>query len=308
MGPAYHWTITDPEPFPVTDADRNHTLELPDGRTLGYALWGPPAGTPVVHCHGSASSRLERPPDLTTLDRVGVRLITIDRPGHGLSTFLPGRRLVDWAGDVAALADHLGIDRFSVTGYSMGGPHALACAVSLPDRVEGVALVCGIAPFQRPGAMRGMTAGTRLAAVLARRVPCMLGPAMAGEALMLRAAPHLFLRGLATQMTRPDRRAMSGPSGDVLAEAMPEAFRAGLRGPVREASIVVRDWGLRLDQIGSPVDVWQGDDDGNVPLQAAEFIASAMPSATLHRVAGAGHLLLYTHWEQVLATLHVHHA
>ena len=88
---------------------------------------------PVFLCHGTPSSRLNRPDDESTR-ALGVRLIAIDRPGCGLSDFLPGRTLLDWPTDLAAVADALGIGRFAVVGFSGGGPYVAASAFALPDR------------------------------------------------------------------------------------------------------------------------------------------------------------------------------
>lgn len=97
--------------------DRTHqTITLKDNRTLAYADYGYPAGKPVFHFHGSSSSRLEHPQNVSILLDLGIRLITIDRPGHGLSDFKPNRQLLDWPDDVAALADHLGIEKFAISG------------------------------------------------------------------------------------------------------------------------------------------------------------------------------------------------
>jgi pimeloyl-ACP methyl ester carboxylesterase len=97
------------------------SIALPDGRTLAYAEYGNPCGKPVFFFHGTPGSRFFRPPDRIT-SRVGVHLICMDRPGYGLSTFQPGRRIVDWPEDILQLADFLGLDKFVVAGHSGGGP------------------------------------------------------------------------------------------------------------------------------------------------------------------------------------------
>jgi len=127
------------------------TLQTPDGRQLAYALWGDPDGFPILVLHGTPGCRLERWPDEELFRRLGVFLITHDRAGYGQSTRRPGRRIVDEVDDVAALADHLGLERFGVTGGSGGGAHALACAARLPDRIERAACVVGVAPFGEAG-------------------------------------------------------------------------------------------------------------------------------------------------------------
>src|SRR5262245_29897354 len=118
-----------------------------DRRTLTFAEWGDPNGSPLFALHGSPGSRLSRHFDETVYAQAGARLITYDRPGYGGSDRNPGRRVVDCFGDVAAIADTLGIDSFAVTGASGGGPHALAVAARLPERVTRLACAVSIAPY-----------------------------------------------------------------------------------------------------------------------------------------------------------------
>ena len=131
--------------------ERLRTLETPDGRTLAYATWGDPDGFPVLSLHGTPGCRLNRWPNEDVYARAGVHYITHDRAGYGRSDRHQGRSVADEAADVAALADELGLDRFGVTGGSGGGPHVLACAALLPERVVRAVCVVGVAPFGTPG-------------------------------------------------------------------------------------------------------------------------------------------------------------
>src|SRR5689334_7926605 len=97
-------------------AQRLTEVSAPDGRTLGVAQWGDPGGAPVFALHGIPGSRLVRPPDEEAIQGAGLRLVTYDRPGYGVSDRQPGRRVVDCVRDVAAIADALGLDRFAVSG------------------------------------------------------------------------------------------------------------------------------------------------------------------------------------------------
>ena len=128
-----------------------HRIDTPDGRVLAVAEWGDPAGWPLIAIHGTPGSRLGRWRDPGIYERAGVRRITFDRAGYGRSTRRPGRRVADVAEDVRTIADALGIDRFAVTGRSGGGPHTLACAALLPDRVIRCAAVVAVAPFDADG-------------------------------------------------------------------------------------------------------------------------------------------------------------
>src|SRR3954463_8733880 len=127
------------------------TVATPDGRTLAYEEAGDPAGAPLFLLHGTPGCRLSgRHPDPEKVRHAGLRVITYDRPGYGRSTRHKGRRVVDCVSDIAAIADALGIERFTVRGGSGGGPHALAVGARLPERVTRVGCDVGVAPFDAP--------------------------------------------------------------------------------------------------------------------------------------------------------------
>ena len=124
---------------------------LKDGRTLGFAEYGDPNGKPVLECHGWPSSRLQASNYDQAGKKVGARIIGIDRPGIGISTFKKGFRVVDWPSDVVELADALGLERFAVVGISSGSPYGLVCARFIPKRLTSCAIVCGICPLKVEG-------------------------------------------------------------------------------------------------------------------------------------------------------------
>src|SRR5690242_21633757 len=116
--------------IPITDS----TIQLRDGRALGYMEVGKSDGAPIFHFHGNGTSRLEVLTVQAVAENVGVRLIGLDRPGIGRSDAKAGYRLLDWPDDVVEVAEALGIERFAVEGLSGGGPYALACAYKTPHR------------------------------------------------------------------------------------------------------------------------------------------------------------------------------
>ncbi len=99
--------------------------------------------------HGSPGSRFLQHVGSGYVDH-GAQVITYDRPGYGLSTRMPGRRVVDAAADVKVIADALELSEFGVVGISSGAPCALAAAAVLPERVSRCATVVGDAPFTAP--------------------------------------------------------------------------------------------------------------------------------------------------------------
>ncbi len=130
------------------------TTTTPDGRVLAFAIWGDPAGFPIMSLHGTPGSRLSRWPNEDLFIELGVCFVTHDRAGYGRSTRRRGRTVADEAQDVLLLADSLGFERFGVSGGSGGGPHVLACAALLPERVIRATCFVGIAPLGSPGLER----------------------------------------------------------------------------------------------------------------------------------------------------------
>ncbi len=156
VGNVSHWRPFSPdEPvlrlYARSVAERLRTLELADGRTLEYATWGDPEGFPILSLHGTPGCRFSRWPDEDVYAGAGAYWVTHDRAGYGRSDRHHGRNVADEVADVAALADELGFDRFGVSGGSGGGPHVLACAALLPDRVVRALCIVGVAPFGDAG-------------------------------------------------------------------------------------------------------------------------------------------------------------
>ncbi len=282
----------------------NQTLTLQDGRVLGFAECGDLAGRTVLYFHASGSSRLERPADESILAELGIRFVTVDRPGHGLSYPQPGRRLLDWPDDVGQLADHLGIADFHVIGWSAGGAPALACAAKLPERVLAVAVVSGVSPPDCPGQYKGLPLANRLWKFGARRIPALVR-------LIRRAAYPLIMgdledAGRTMSMSFPleDQRLLDEPEAlRRFAQDIQEGYRQGWEGPVQDDIVNAQSWGFRLEDIAQRVDLWHGEIDENIGLHHAHCLHSRLPHSRLTVWEGEAHLALMVHWREILAAL-----
>lgn len=259
------------------------TVELPDGRTLAVEEWGVPDGTPVLYAHGTPMSRLARYPDESLFTELGIRLITYDRPGFGASTPNPDRRVVDAAGDIAAIADAFGLSRFPVFGVSGGGPHALAFAARHPDRVSRVATLASPAPCDASGLDwgGGMMEDNRRSAAAARQ-----GRAELAEFLV--SVEHKDLTSL---LPAAELEVLSRPEvGGMLSAAYAEAIRPGYDGWIDdERALFGLPWGFDPAVIETPTRLWHGDLDTVVPVTHAVWLASRLPASTLIRGASSGH-------------------
>ena len=85
-----------------------------------------------------------------TARAVGLRWISLDKPGYGHSDYHRERSLIGWGDDLAALAGHLGLDHFALAGESGGAPFTLAAARQLAGRVSAVALIAAGGPIGPP--------------------------------------------------------------------------------------------------------------------------------------------------------------
>ena len=256
---------------------------------------GPARGFPLIAHHGTPSCRLDRPARALDGRLADVRLISFDRPGYGGSPARPGRDVAAAAGDVTAIADALGLDAFAVYGVSGGGPHALACAALLGERVTRVAVSGCIGPADDPGL--DWFAGMHPLSVPEFRA------AMEGRAALeplvrpyVEARAERSPRGLGRAGSTACR-SRTGAYSSIRRDASPtpsaelEANRQAGEGWIDDDLALLRPWGFELEAIAVPVRLWQGDVDVIVPPAHSRRLAARIPTAELVTVPGAGHWL-----------------
>lgn len=276
--------------------DTSQNVTTPAGRSLRVAQWGDPGGTPVLSLHGTPGSRLSRHPDEEAVRAAGIRLITYDRPGYGASDRAAGRQVVDCVNDVEAIVDALGVARFAVTGRSGGGPHALAVAARLPDRVAHVECVVGVAPFDADGLdwTAGMDAQNIVEFGWARQGEHVLHEQvspLAAEDLARMTADGAKVLSDDWQLADSDRRTLGRHDvQQVLVEAMREAFWPGVWGWVDDDLAFLDPWGFDLDEIRVPITIRYGSQDVMVPATHGVWLAGHVPGAAVVVDAGEGHL------------------
>jgi pimeloyl-ACP methyl ester carboxylesterase len=279
-----------------------------DGRTLGVCEWGDPAGQTVFQLHGTPGSRLSRHPDENVYRGAGARLITYDRPGYGLSARHAGRDVASAAADVAAIANALGVQSFAVVGTSGGGPHALACAALLADRVSRCACLVSIAPFDAPGLdyFAGTTQGNideftwalggedELRPHLEQRAPEMLEHIEADSDRPL---------GEAYEVSEADRQIFARDDiRRVLIETAREALRQGVDGWVDDDIAFVRPWGFEITDVRVPTTVCYGADDTLVPAAHGKWLAEHLPQARVDLLEG-GHFATFDKMRDIVTWL-----
>jgi pimeloyl-ACP methyl ester carboxylesterase len=269
-----------------------HTVRARDGRRLSTQIYGDPDGRPIFLLHGTPGSRLGPHPRSSVLHRLGVQLIAFDRPGYGESDRMAGRQVADAARDVLAIADAHGVERFAVVGRSGGGPHALACAALLPERVTRAAVLVGLAPQGAAGldwfdgmAQSNVTEHTAAANGYEDIVAHTKAVANA-----VRADPASLLASLQADLPDSDRRVVADPGiRSMLLETYAEALRRSAYGWVDDALAFCSPWGFDPATVTVPVLLWHGARDVFSPASHARWLADRIPSAAVVVQAGAAH-------------------
>lgn len=294
----------------ASGADPLDAAELIDvgGRRVAVIEAGAPDGAPVFWFHPTPGSRIASPAIRRAAEESGVRLLLTDRPGFGQSDSQRDRDLFAWASDVAAVADRLGVGRFATAGSSGGGPHALACAHWLADRITVVGLLGTLGPLPPGRLPRTMKVGNRVLFGLARRWPGLfrvvnriltapfivtINDEQRAERIMIRVLSRLS-EAEQTLVGTPEARAN-------FIAMLREATRQGSRPITEELLMLTRPWGFD-PAVAAPVHLWHGIDDASVPVDVARDLAGSIPGCRAHWLEG-GHAAWLLHVDEVMGVL-----
>jgi pimeloyl-ACP methyl ester carboxylesterase len=285
----------------MAESARSYEFALADGRVLAVEDRGPLDGPVVIAHHGTPSCRLDVPGGAESAERNPVRVITFDRAGYGLSSSRPGRTVSDVAADVEAIADALRIGEFATIGVSGGGPHALATAALLSDRVTRVCVSVGLGPVQDPG----FDAAAHLPAETVAEIrAAQAGPEVLREFVAQHADPETGLDAWLTMLPPSDRQVLARPSVRACEEAIAHDWqRVSREGWVQDTlAFFVRPWGFDLASIAQPTLLLYGDADVLVPIEHARALSRLIAGSVLRTVPGGGHWL-HDHEAEALAWL-----
>jgi pimeloyl-ACP methyl ester carboxylesterase len=274
---------------------------LPDGRKLGYSIYGPKGGWPVFYFHGTPSSRLELKLlsgynlDIEQLLlNLGVQLIAVDRPGMGLSACHAERTFTSFAHDVHILSQFLNISRSSVMCWSGGGPYALAIARIYPLLIKDVFILCG---FSRPfsGKLLREMGMNKWYFLSAKYMPWLLEFTLNR---ISRSTARYSLPQWISGLPDVDHQLMKDPENLELISrtTLKEACRQGAKGAVKDASLYFHDFGFDLNAIQQVVHFWWGTRDNAVIQAHAEAVEKQVANSVLHYKDGEGHLSVYVRY------------
>lgn len=277
--------------------------EVAEGRVLGWAEYGHPDGDPILWFHGTPGARTQVPPSVNEVAlHHGFRVVTIERPGTGVSTDHRYRRIADFAPDVETVVDDLGLDRFGVVGLSGGGPYTLAVCNHMPARVVVGSLLGGVGPTRGPDAVWSYTRALRFVAPLFEVIRSPVGSALTRVVETLEPIADPVFSAYAALLGFADRPVLRDPQ--FRAMFLQDLLGAGqLRSTAHDMALFSRHWGFTLDQVEPPIVVWQGLADTIVPPSHGHHQASRLPRAELRVRPGEGHFAGFADVNTVLERL-----
>jgi pimeloyl-ACP methyl ester carboxylesterase len=280
-------------------------FHLAGDRRLGYAEFGDPSGPVVLWFHSTLGARRQFPMlGRRAAEKLGLRVIIVERPGTGLSDSHRYTAVTDWAADMAQVADGLGVERLGIVGLSGGGPYALACGALPPllARVAAVAVLDGTVPSVGPeGTDGGVTDVARRFGLVLTQLRRPL--AVLSTVLLAPLIPfaHYAYRAYASRWPEDDQRVLADPEVEaIFVDDLVNAFHGRCLAMVDDARLLGRDWGFRLADVKVPVRWWHGDSDRVVPIAGVQAAISRLQDGELIVRSGESHLGGFAKIDEVL--------
>ncbi|MGB6867640.1 MAG: alpha/beta hydrolase [Candidatus Aminicenantaceae bacterium] len=278
-------------------------LKLPDGRQLCYAGYGDQTGQPIFVFHGNPNSRLLWGviPDSPFLPN--IRLVAPDRPGFGQTDFVEGVTTIEnWPNDIVALADSLGIEKFSVFAPSGGGPFALSCAWKIPERLTSVGIFASVGPLN-PETEKNLAAPIRMMWTKAPKYPWFFKLQMKISAFLARKFTKLYIKMILKEFSETDRKAYERLNiAELIRTDRNEAYRQGGIGTWYDA-MIPGNWSIPLNEIKTKVYLWQGEEDISATPSMGHYMAERIPNCEAEFIESAGHFWIFEHLPEMLAKL-----
>lgn len=280
-------------------------MTLPDGRDLEYHEQGDPNGIPVFYIHGTPDSGAT----LGSLEdkvgkELGVRWIGPNRPGIGASAFYPNRKVLDYPGDIKALTEHLGLERYCILGTSGGTGYTLACAQYLPRHKLGAVGICaGMGPWE--AGLEGQSPINRSAMQIWKDTPEVILNILskiyvpAASTSDYSALEMLWRSEVEKYFTGADREALSQePSILSAVRTFRQVYLHGTAAHAEEMRLNTQNWGFDIKDIDyEGVVLWYGSKDENTSPQMGRYMAERLRRSEYKKYEGKSH---FTIWNEEL--------
>lgn len=286
---------------------RTTIVRTPDGRDLLVESTGDPTGRTLLFHNGTPTSRKIFQDMAEEANTRGAHLLCYDRPGYGGSTPHPKRTVANSVGDVSAIAHHFEIERMAVWGMSGGGPHAIATAVLLPELICAAATFASLAPMMTSNFdyFEGMPEKKRKQRNLYFSNPVAFRQHLLESREEIMNATEEFLDTKLQAM--PVEARVSKSFYRFSYETMRLAVKNGIEGYWEDYQAFFSEWEVDFARNTTPIQLWHGQRDLDVPYQHSQWLSRAIPHSELHLTHMDGHFsILENHRVEVMEWLLSH--
>jgi len=270
----------------------SQAISAPDGREIAYTEFGDPDGYPVLFSHGMPGSQLEGRFFDFQARRWGFRIITMARPGIGLSTYQPNRILLDYIRDTELLTKKLGINEFVKMGWSSGGSRSLAVAYGMKNQVKLTVIMSSYTHFEELKDSRILLLKTRWPGPALWEISPKLFECSVNLVVKLaRLRPSVYLKQENKIVSKHDRELLKQTNYNYLfRQDQLESLQSGGKAIAKDLETEICNWGFQLDEVKPPVWIYQGEEDPFVPRLFSEHLHAHLPNSSLFLLPDCGHL------------------
>lgn len=295
---------------------REQIITLKDGRKLALGCYGDFSKKPIFLLQGIDGSRLEMPFNPYKLKRHKLFFVIPERPGFGISSPKPGRRLVDWPMDLEEAMDFFGWETYRLVGIHSGGAYALACGYRINQRVEDILLINSVGPRETLALYDTCNPFWRMTMAIARKHPNLFKSfvKLIIRGILLNTEAYLKLTRMQNSEREREMETIS-PGGncpyspmlrrdismkEFFVQTFREATRQGIEPMAEEACIITGDWGFDLSKVDTPVTLWHGLNNSVIPMGVGQYLTERLPKVTSHFIPEEGNYMYLKIIEEIM--------
>lgn len=280
-------------------------IELRSGETIGVGDFGAKEGKPVFYFHGLPGSRIEVSLAHRHAEKLGIRMLALDRPGFGLSTHQPRRIIMDWSPIVREIADRHGFDKFSILAVSGGTPYGLACAAAFPERLDKLGIIVGVPSHDWYRKMAEPKGSGKFIKRILSFPESVLSVSVILAKWYIQITKGKMMSDRAGELLPPvDLEVVTDEKYKPTFERnIQEAFGESAEGIKKDIELLISPWGFDPGSVRVPVELWYGGQDWIVPPETEQELIRKIPDITANYLPDEGHFSLpIRHFRDILET------
>lgn len=258
---------------------------------LAYTEFGDPKGKPLIYIHGYLGSGIVMKSVDTQAKKLGIKIIAIDRPGHGFSDYYKSDSLLDISNDINDLIQQLKIEKCQLLGSSAGGVYSLACVYKLNEYIEKVHLIAPLGPMCK-------NINNNWKVKLFLELPAknkLLGHFLLGILRFL----ILHVSQKVMSITKLFFSKEEESKLDIVVPSVKRGLKQGIKATLNDSELLTKPWRIKFNEIKTKVHIWYGDNDSLLQKEHQKNLHKNLPNSKLFSDVN-GHFLHLESLEKII--------